>query len=120
MTRAMRILPHPSTESPERRPSTPAAAGLILGAVWIAAVGALMVHRHHQAKQRRGLETAATARPASDIAREAINHLSAIRGYCEMTRIKAEPRYLDSAIETADEVVALLRKICKGASSGRP
>ena len=79
-----------------------------------------MVRRFHQAKLRRGQATDTPRRPTCDIAREAIDHLSAIRGYCEMSRIKAEGRYLDAAIETTDEVAALLRKLCKSASSGRP
>lgn len=115
----MRILPEPSTESPERRPSTPA-AGLILGTFWIAALGAAVVRRLHRAKQRRGQKTAANGRPACDVAREAIDHLSAIRGYCEMSRIKAEVRYLDAAIETADEVAVLLRKLCKALPPAGP
>ena len=60
---------------------------------------------------------------ARDVFEEAINRLAAIRGYCELAKLKGETgraleKRMDAAIAAVDEVSALLRQVLADSCSG--
>lgn len=104
------------------------AAAVSLGVLAILAFGGFLLLRRRAGGRRAGSRRAGSRRAGStgpplpadrlpkDLVEEAVNLLGAIRGYCELAKLKGEngdalESRMDASIETVDEVSALLRRL---------
>lgn len=97
----------------EKRVGKPSAV-LILGAISIAT---WLLRRGNRGRRRRNPEP--VSRPVDGIAHELNDYLGAIRGYCEVAKMRnpsdpALARGMDAAMESATKAAALVRQLGAG------
>lgn len=97
---------------PRARSEAPSTARA-MGTIAVIGLGVLLWSR---SVRRRRTQPSLTPRALHDLVEESLNLLGAVRGYCELAKVKGESgcalaSRMDSSIATVDETTALLRRL---------